>query len=416
MSKEIELWSTPSSDRVREQVFDFFDTYAYQRKEEIDQRRLGENVGLLKSYVLETSHHNGTPDIGKALAATGWSLDRLGDEEFFYVRGSEGEIGYLEPLSPRHLALHSFRKNDPIDRAVRRTVQETSDLDSLWLAGDAFDRLWKHVVLRNMPGRFVSIKFEHEARFELGGREDFWFDEPDEPDASAEDREQVQYEHRAARSSFVERADRLARLLPTLQQTYPAFRAIRMLRLPGEERGGYDLYDWGKMTHRAPSFREGRSLLLFIAQVYERVTKVIEELTWVNAEPVRVGEQSIIPWTGAPVICRFREPLSLSTFQNFVDTTFQRGQGPLRLWGNPIRLGEQKVHVYGLDLHLWQQIYMELTPQRFLFVIPRGTCGNTVHRLLTNIQRFVAPDVDLTIAGKDYGTLFERSSFGKGDK
>ena len=48
--------------------------------------------------------------------------------------GSEGEIGYLEPLSPRHLALHSFRKNDPIDRAVRRTVQETSDLDSL-LAG-----------------------------------------------------------------------------------------------------------------------------------------------------------------------------------------------------------------------------------------------------------------------------------------
>ena len=33
----------------REQVFNFFDAYAYQRKEEIDQRRLGENVGLRKS-------------------------------------------------------------------------------------------------------------------------------------------------------------------------------------------------------------------------------------------------------------------------------------------------------------------------------------------------------------------------------
>lgn len=397
----------------REQIFDFFDAYAYQRKEEIDQRRLGENVGLLKSYVLETSHHEDGQDIGKALTATGWRIDRLGEENIFYLRGSDGEIGYVEPLSQRHLALHSFRKNDPIDRAVRRTVQETSDLDSLWLAGDAFDRLWKHVVLRNMPGRYVSMKFEHEARFEVGGSEDFWQDDEDEPESGVEDTEPAQYEHRAAKSSFVERADQLAKFLPALVETYPAFRAIRMLRLPGEERGGYDLYDWGKLTHRAPSFREGRSLLLFIAQVYERVTRAIEELTWMNAEPIRVGEQSIIPWTGAPVVCRFRKPLSLPTFQNFVDTTFERGQGPLRLWGNPIRLGEQKVHVYGLDLHLWQQIYMELTPQRFLFVIPRGTCGNTVHRLLTNIQRFVAPDVDLSIAGKDYGTLFERALLGR---
>lgn len=397
----------------REQVFDFFDAYAYQRKEEIDQRRLGENVGLLKSYVMETSHYAGHPDVARALATTGWTVDQLGTDELYYVRGTEGEIGYAEPLSNRHFALHSFRKNDPIDRAVRRTVQETSDLDSLWLAGDAFDRLWKHVVLNNTPGRFVSIKFEHEARFEIDSGEDFWSDDQDEPPLETEDADHIEYEHRAARSSFVERADRLARLLPTLQSAYPAFRAIRMLRLPGDERGGYDLYDWGKMTYRAPSFREGRSLLVFIAQVYERVTKMIEEATWMSAERVDISGQAYLSWQGAPVVCRFREPLSQSTFQSFVDTTFQRGQGPLRLWGNPIRLGSRKVHVYGLDLHLWQQIYMELTPERFLFVIPQGTCGNTIHRLLTNIQRFVAPDVELDIAGTSYGKLFDKALFGR---
>lgn len=207
----------------REQVFDFFDAYAYQRKEEIDQRRLGENVGLLKSYVMETSHYAGHPDVARALATTGWTVDQLGTDELYYVRGTEGEIGYAEPLSNRHFALHSFRKNDPIDRAVRRTVQETSDLDSLWLAGDAFDRLWKHVVLNNTPGRFVSIKFEHEARFEIDSGEDFWSDDQDEPPLETEDADHIEYEHRAARSSFVERADRLARLLPTLQSAYPAF-------------------------------------------------------------------------------------------------------------------------------------------------------------------------------------------------
>lgn len=397
----------------REQVFDFFDAYAYQRKEEIDQRRLGENVGLLKSYVMETAHYTGTPDIVRALAATGWTVDRLGHDELYYVQASGEEIGYAEPLSNRHFVLHSFRKNDPVDRAVRRAVQETSEIDSLWLAGEAFDRLWKHIVLNNTPGRFVSIKTEHEARFEVDSRDDFWSDDQDQPASDVEDEDQIEYEHRAARSSFVERADRLARLLPTLQNAYPAFRAIRMLRLPGEERGGYDLYDWGKMTHRAPSFRDGRSLLAFIAQVYEQVTKVIEDLTWISAEPVGPGEQSGLSWKGAPVVCRFRDPLPLSTFQSFVDTTFHRGQGPLRLWGNPIRLGERKAHVYGLDLHLWQQIYMEMTPERFLFVIPQGTCGNTVHRLLTNIQRFVAPDVELDIAGTNYGTLFENALFGR---
>ncbi len=104
----------------REQVFDFFDTYAYQRKEEIDQRRLGENVGLLKSYVMETAHYTGTPDIVRALAATGWTVDRLGHDELYYVQASGEEIGYAEPLSNRHFVLHSFRKNDPVDRAVRR--------------------------------------------------------------------------------------------------------------------------------------------------------------------------------------------------------------------------------------------------------------------------------------------------------
>ncbi len=167
------------------------------------------------------------------------------------------------------------------------------------------------------------------------------------------------------------------------------------------------------MTHRAPSFREGRSQLVEITRLYDSVTTAIEEAIWLNLEPVDLPGGPSMRIGGAPVIFEFSSPLPDQTFQNLVSTTFEQGRGPLRLWGNPISLGERKVHVYGLDLHLWQRLYMELTPQRFLFILPHGTCGNTVHRLMTNLQRFVDPAVTMTIGDTAYAELFENALLGR---
>lgn len=101
----------------------------------------------------------------------------------------------------------------------------------------------------------------------------------------------------------------------------------------------------------------------------------------------------------------FDPPLSVHVFENFVDTTFVKGNGPLRLQGNPIRVGAHKVQVYGVDLHLWQRVYLEITPSRMLVVLPAGTCGNTVHRLVTNIQRFLSPAVEVFVGDARYEDL-----------
>jgi len=161
----------------------------------------------------------------------------------------------------------------------------------------------------------------------------------------------------------------------------PHWSAIKMLRIPASRQGGFDLWNWGKMTYRASSFREGNNYLRYIARVYEQATRAIEDAVWLGAEPTQNQNQTEFRLTGMPVVFTFGNPLSVATFQNFITTTFERGQGPFRLWGNPIVMGPGKVHVYGMDLHLWQQLYMELTPHYFLFVLPKGTCGNTVHRL-----------------------------------
>jgi hypothetical protein len=74
-----------------------------------------------------------------------------------------------------------------------------------------------------------------------------------------------------------------------------------------------------------------------------------------------------------------------------------------------MRLGRTKVHVYGVDRHLWQPVLLELTDRHLYAVLPRGTCGNTVHRLVTNVQRFLDPDVTAWVGEQRFEDLVSSS-------
>jgi len=391
----------------REGAFDFLDDYARQRKEEIDRRELGKGQGLIKSYLLETLPTNGdTPmDVAAVLRSTSWRITPIGnadnDISLYHVLDDEGMVGFLEPLSSRHMVLHSTQETSRADKTVRRTVRATAQLDFAWLAGSTFQVVWESLILPQMPERFVKFRFEHRARFE----DTLWDERDDEADDDWDTDEPI--EERASTLAITERAERIEQFLPRLQEYHPPFKAIKTLLIPAAGmRGGYDFWSWGKVTYRAPSFRDGRSQVLSITRLYEQTTQLIEERLWFQTERnvLRNGGESVT-LTGAPVTLVFGQPLSLSTFQNFITTTFERGQGPLRLWGNPIYFGERKMHIYGIDLHLRKRIYLEITPQRMTLVLPQGTCGNTVHRLVTNIQRYLDPTVEVFVAGERYSDL-----------
>jgi len=115
---------------------------------------------------------------------------------------------------------------------------------------------------------------------------------------------------------------------------------------------------------------------------------------------------------GAPLSIRFSESLSSDIFEHWINSTFGRLRNRFRLWGNPIRLGPQKVHVYGIDKHLWQPIFMEITANHLIAIIPKGTCGNAVHRLITNIQRYIDPAANVFVGDTEYKKMVEQSSEG----
>src|SRR5215218_7159699 len=63
----------------KEDLYDSLEQYASERREEIDKRDLGRDTGLIKSYLLETTRHDGEADIPAALARTDLRAERLGD-------------------------------------------------------------------------------------------------------------------------------------------------------------------------------------------------------------------------------------------------------------------------------------------------------------------------------------------------
>jgi hypothetical protein len=395
----------------REQVFDHLDDYARQRKEEIDRRELGRERGLIKSYLLEARQ---TSDdlltaVRSMLRGIDWHVAPLNGEPFFLVRDASGPLGFLEPLSARHWILHSTEATQRADKAVNDAVLNSAQLDFAWLAGSYFQAVWEDLILLQMPQRFVAMKFEHQARFESDG----WEGRDVESDEDPGDAEQV--EQRASVLAIAERSERVGYFLPRLQEIHPPFKAIKMLRIPAAGlRGGYDFWSHGKVTYRAPDFRQGRDQALSLMRLYEQVTAAIEHRLWFDAERTTLSDGSAsFTFTGAPVTLVFDPPLSSATFQNLVATTFEKGQGPLRLMGNPIYLGKRKAHIYGVDLHLWQRIYLEITPARLTAVLPRGTCGNTVHRLVANIQRYVAPTVKAHIGDIGYDDLIQNIFLGR---
>lgn len=41
-------------------------------------------------------------------------------------------------------------------------------------------------------------------------------------------------------------------------------------------------------------------------------------------------------------------------FINFIQSTFPKGKEPFKILAEPQWISEERVHIYGLDLHLWK--------------------------------------------------------------
>ncbi len=390
---------------TRQQIMDFLEGYTQERKGELDTRQL--TRGLVKSYLLETVPNSSPePDIESVFRKAGIRLDRV-DEALYKVWDTDQELwGFLENLISRHPVLYTTIKAKDSDQWVSRIVNTSPELDRVWISGRAFEMLWRKVLHINPGARYGKLAFSFDNIFEVNGDgfqsddEELGMDEEKAPDAP------LVSERKAARFTLVDRLNEIEQKLPRLQEVYHPLHSICQLRFPAAGRGGHDFYHDGKVTNRSDSFADHRAHLLYVLRMYKAATEDAERKAWysIRKTTFRTGSE-LITLQGAPVVIKFAEALPVETLEKWVSSTFQSKRNRFRLWGRPIPVGPRKFHIYGADRHLWQPIFLEITDKHLLAILPEGTCANTVHRLVTNVQLFIDPRADVSVGDHSYDDI-----------
>ncbi|MCM3883928.1 hypothetical protein [Frankia sp. R82] len=371
----------------REDYFDWFDGMSTDLP--VEHRDRETPGGLQKSYLLENVGSSpGTDGFIHLLGRSGLTAEPVGDStELFRIISENGSgTALVERLDHRFFALYTLLRSEASDSLVNRAVNRNPALDHIWLSTDSFKALWAHVRATNSGRRYGRITFEHESLFDSEG------------DGNGDD------EGRTSRFTMIDRLQVIDQSMSPLQATYAPLGSITHLRIPALGGGGHDLYFDGKVTNRSHSFLGHRSALLHVTDMYSQLTKDLERLLWVTARE----ENSKLTLDGSVAEFMFSAPLLESTFRRWVTSLFSTSRNRFHVTGFPTWLGTRKVQASAIDQNLWQPFLLEITPERLVAVLPEGTCGNLINRLLSSVQRHVDPNVRAYVAGRDYSSLIPK--------
>jgi len=399
------LASLPRTPRDRFEVYRLFNGLSEEGKSGLDAAKT--RVPLVKTFLLEHVSERGTqrvksiPEIWQRFA----SILSPVDDSFHAVTdsaenpetGMQQQVvtGYIERYSPRFFAYYTVEGSQDAKRRVRNWIASSPDLDATWFSSPLLKFLWDNDISHRGNHRFGKLVFRHESVFEMPD------DSADTPGEDADDRSEEggpEPERRKFRSEMGDLVGRLRDSLDGLRSSYPPLHALYSVRIPSMAgKGGHDLFQDGQITNRSDSFEDHRNHARYLWRLYNGLLTETEECAWGEA----AAKQKPAGWNGVPLIVRFDEPLTQTTFDNWVKRAFQK-RNVFKLWGETLRLGPTKVHVYGADRHLWQPINLEMTEKHLVAILPRGTCGNTFHRLVANIQRYVSPKIEAWIGSRSF--------------
>ena len=403
----------PQNVKDRFEAYRFFNGISEEATEGINQRRT--RVPFVKTFLLESvsSHQNRPPSASEIFDGFGVRLRRV-DDTFFAVEGwlfdrdnnrsAQTITGFLEQYDKRFFAYYTSESAKDAKKRVATWIQYP-DLDATWYSGPLLQALWDKDVSGRGDHRFGKLVFNHESIFEMP--EDFAIsisqDEDDEEETSGQVEEDlVEIDRRKARFEMADRIGRIRRSLTQLQKNYDPLHALYALRFPSmSARGSHDLYQSGQITNRTDSFEDHRNTVRYLWRIYKSILESTERSAWHKIKPERSLQTGV---KGVPLIVKFEERLPQATFDRWIQLGFQK-RNRFKLWGDPIRLGPTKVHVYGADRHLWQPINLEITADQLVAILPVGTCGNTFHRLVTNIQHYVSPKIRAWVGAEAFETL-----------
>lgn len=315
----------------------------------------------LKAYVIEAN--SGIPKSAKSAGAK-WEMVDTGLDKMKIMRtdvmGTKCEF-YADVSDKRFHTLHTTAKSGDAARAVAAiTSMDGLPLDRMWLS----DSLLKALANRAGGDAFRGFGVKYASGFPGNGQA-----------GSLEDLSL------SVNGSLASEIEEHIRKNPHLKKSM-AYGKIRLKQ--GEEADPYSYVhdEIDKEGHfavkRGKSVQDHLYLVNEARALYETAINEIEECRLGSSQ--EGGRWTI---TGNPLYFEFDEPMQ--DLRRFITRLFDSTK-PFRLWGLESEVEDGYYNVAGIDFHTGDPINFEITSDMMRVYLSEESCGNTIMRLLCNLQ------------------------------
>lgn len=303
-----------------------------------------------KTFVLEV--HTDDP--------TAYLVDMVGragleaTEDAYLFRAHVGEnVFWVDQLNERFWSFHTDMPVRQASAFLREQIERRRDLDWMWLPSGHLRHVWPDSVSRQVRTRFSGERFL--------------------PNDSAVSDLRVQLSGRSAEQLLdLIQADPVyssAVSFDSVQTTV----AVQNLGVVTE-----GVNRMGRFAAFGDSFELHLAFIRTVVSHYRSFVELCERkaVGW-DRMPDGGGVVS-----GGPITIRFRRPIE--DMERFV-TELLAVRRPFRLWGVP-EIVSGVAQIEAVDLHVGQRLRFDIGQEWLRVYLERGNCGNTVARLVSNLQ------------------------------
>lgn len=259
---------------------------------------------------------------------------------------------FIDHLDERFWSLHTTAPTSITAPFLRNIVEARRDLDWMWLPSDHLRDVWPGARPQWLATDFTAGRLTPAA-------------------------DQVADLKLRVRGGA---ADGVLQLIESRYQKAVSFSGVA-INVADDELGSVAevISRDGRFVANGDDFGFHQTVVRRLVGRYRRFVEAVERraLRWV--ELPGGGAQL----HGAPLVLRFSQPIP--DLELFLEQLFSARE-PFRLWGIPQMTGDRSGEVEAVDLHVGQQLRFDITAEWMRVYLFEGGCGNTVARLVSNLQ------------------------------
>lgn len=329
-----------------------------------DALALGAPNAVTRTFVVEV--HTDDPSGYLEGLAAGGRLERTEDAFLFLLHRPEGQF-WVDQLDDRFWTVHTDLTMSQAAPFLTNAISQRRELDWMWLPSDHLRRAWP-------DARTEAVRTDFQGRQLLAG------------DAPVQQLRARFSGHDVERvlAGFAEVAGPIfsfSQIQAHLSD--PALGSIS----EGMSRDGRFIAVGDSLEFHLQFVRAVVRRYRHLVTLCEK--KAIRWRTFDNSHELGGRPE------GGPIVVRFSQ--GIPDLMAFANQLFAARE-PFRLWGVPVSR-DGIIEVEAVDLHIGERLRIEIGERWMRIYLEEGCCGNTVARLVTNLQhRF---DGNLSMADRE---------------